>query len=67
MHRANYLFGQSGVACVGNHLELVTSRVPPAVRRGLKRAASDRIIGLRRAMKEDDPDQFPAENRTVEL
>jgi general stress protein 26 len=25
------------------------------------------LLGMRKAMKEDDPEQFPAENRTVEL
>ena len=25
------------------------------------------VLGMRKAMREDDPDQFPAENRTVEL
>jgi hypothetical protein len=25
------------------------------------------LLGMRKAIKKDDPDQFPAENRTVEL
>ena len=25
------------------------------------------LLGMRRAMKHDDPDEFPADNRTVDL